>query len=256
MSGKEEKLHKLHIGTSGWSYKHWAGIFYPEGLKPAKWLEYYLLHFQCVELNSSFYHLPRESTVAGWLHRVPEDFIFCPKLSRYITHRQKLQDSGGSLERFFDVFSALKPRLGPVLVQFPPGMGYDKNKVDGFFTMLHDNYPEYRFAVEVRHPSWFNDTFYNLLEKNNAAFVIADSGKRYPYQEVVTARYVYLRFHGREKLYASDYSIDTLKAYSEKIIQWLTDNREVWVFFNNDFNGYALRNASTLSDLIMGPEIK
>jgi uncharacterized protein YecE (DUF72 family) len=244
------KSKDLHIGTSGWSYKHWAEIFYPKGVKPDKYLDYYITRFDCVELNSSFYNLPRETTVTGWMHRTPDTFKFCPKLSRLITHQMQLVNIEGALQRFFYVFDDLINRLGPVLIQLPPGLAYDKSLICSFFDLLREKYSRFRFAVEVRNKSWINDNFLELLSQNRIAFVIADSGNRYPYYEAVTASFVYLRFHGREQLYASDYSETVLREYGEKIMNYLAEGREVWVFFNNDYYGFAVKNAEKLIEII------
>jgi len=240
----------VHIGTSGWSYKHWSGIFYPENVKPERYLEFYSSKFSCVELNSSFYHLPLSSTVTGWVRRTPDSFIFCPKFSRYVTHELKLSNSEEPVKKFFDVFRKLKPKIGPVLIQLPPGLSYDEPLFSGFLCMLTEQYTDYRFAVEVRNRSWINDNFFSLLNKHDIAFVIADSGNRYPYYEAVTASFVFIRFHGREHLYASDYGDDVLFQYAEKIQQWLNEEKEIWIFFNNDFHGYAVKNAERLKDIL------
>jgi uncharacterized protein YecE (DUF72 family) len=244
------KLSQLHIGTSGWSYKHWSGLFYPQNIRPDTYLEYYVTKFHCVELNSSFYHLPKKMTIAGWMKRTPETFWFCPKLSRFITHRKRLVDCEEALKRYFDIFEGMKKRLGPVLIQLPPGLSFDESLVRNFLMLLHMNHSDYRFAFEVRHSSWITDSFLNILTQYGIAFVIADSGSRFPYHEAVTADFVYLRFHGHEKLYASDYSMPELKQYAEKIIKWLNNNKKVWVFFNNDYNGFALKNAMELREII------
>ncbi len=243
-------LMQLHVGTSGWSYKHWSGIFYPESINSGQYLEYYTTRFNCVELNSSFYHLPKEATVAGWVRRTPDSFIYCPKISRYITHRLKFENIEDPLERFFDVFQALKKQMGPVLIQLPPGLTFNKSKVQTVLRILGEQYAEYRFAIEIRHPSWIVGDFFDLLAQYSLAYVIADSGDRYPYHEAVTADFVYLRFHGHEQLYASEYDESALHAYAEKITGWLKDNKEIWVFFNNDFNGYAVKNAETLRTIL------
>jgi len=240
----------LYIGTSGWSYKHWHGIFYPEDLKPGKYLEYYTTRFRCVELNSSFYHLPQKKTVEGWMTRTPGSFIFCPKLSRYITHQLKLLNVDEALQKFFEVFEGMKEKLGPVLIQLPPQLSYDEPRIQYFLELLKKQYNEYRFAIEIRHKSWLNDNFFTLLSQYGVAYVIADSGKRYPYHEEVTTDFVYLRFHGREQLYASDYSEDELKQYAQKISAWLDDGKKVWVFFNNDYHGFAVKNAEKLKELV------
>lgn len=240
----------LHIGTSGWSYKHWVEIFYPKDLKPDKYLEFYITRFSCVELNSSFYHLPLKTTTTGWKNRTPENFKFCPKLSRFITHQQQLVKVEGSLFKFFDVFDLMKGRLGPVLIQLPPGLKYDEPLIISFFDLLAERSGQYRFAVEVRNKTWINDSFFNILAQYGIIFVIADSGDRYPYYEAVTADEVYLRFHGREQLYASDYNEADLRLYAERIINWLAEGKAIWAFFNNDYNGFAVKNAKRLIELI------
>jgi uncharacterized protein YecE (DUF72 family) len=240
----------LYIGTSGWSYKHWSGIFYPEDTKPDRYLEYYITKFSCVELNASFYHLPLKTTVSGWMTRTYETFRFCPKLSRFITHQMQLVNIEGALQKFFEVFEAMKERLGPVLIQLPPGLSYDKPLICNFFNLIKENYGQYRYAIEVRNKTWVNDDFFDLLEQFGIANVIADSGNRYPYYEAITADNVYLRFHGREQLYASDYSETILKQYGEKIRNWLDDGKVVWVFFNNDYYGFAVKNAERLREII------
>jgi uncharacterized protein YecE (DUF72 family) len=236
--------------TSGWSYRHWSGIFYPPEIKPARYLEFYISKFDCVELNSSFYHLPRATTVDGWLKRTPDTFRFCVKLSRFITHQKKLGDCEEALVRFFDLFGNMQSRLGPVLIQLPPGLSFDKSLAADFISLLKAQYGSYRFAVEVRHRSWITDGFFTLLAENGIAFVIADSGKRFPYHEAVTADFVYMRFHGMEKLYASDYDESSLLHYAEKILSWLGAGLDVWAFFNNDFNGFAVRNALRLNEMV------
>lgn len=240
----------IHIGTSGWSYRHWDEIFYPKNTRPEKYLEYYITRFSCVELNSCFYHLPKKKTVEGWITRTPDTFRFCLKLSRFITHQHKLENIEIPLFRFFNVFEGMKNRLGPVLIQLPPGLHYDKTLTCNFFDILNGKYDQYRFAVEVRHNSWINDEFFDILARYRKGFVIADSGKRYPSHETVTTDFVYLRFHGREQLYASDYSDNVLSEYAEKITRWLENNKEVWVFFNNDCHGFAVKNATRLQTII------
>lgn len=240
----------LHIGTSGWSYSHWSGIFYPDDLKSARYLEFYITRFDCVELNSSFYHLPLKSTVSGWMCRTPDSFMFCPKISRLITHQLQLANASEPLSRFFDVLAGMKSKLGPVLIQIHPGLNYDRALISNFFSLLKEKYNDYRFAVEIRNKSWINDEFFNLLSGYRIAFVIADSGRRYPYYEAVTAGFVYLRFHGREQLYATDYSENDLVQYAEKISGWLNEGKEVWAFFNNDFHGYAVKNALQLIGML------
>jgi uncharacterized protein YecE (DUF72 family) len=240
----------LYIGTSGWSYKHWHGIFYPEDLKQDKYLEYYTTRFSCVELNSCFYHLPLKKTVSGWMSRTPDSFRFCLKLSRFITHQMLLYNVDEALMNFFTVFEGMKEKLGPVLVQLPPGLTFDEPRIVYFMELLKQQYDQFRFAFEIRNKTWLNDRFFNLLSHIGAAFVISDSGKRYPYHEAVTTDFVYLRLHGREQLYASDYNDADVENYAEKIKTWLSMNKTVWFFFNNDYHGYAIKNAARLIEIL------
>lgn len=244
------KIKGLFIGTSGWSYRHWSGIFYPEHIKPEGYLEYYITRFNVVELNASFYNLPKKATVKGWVERTPDAFHFCPKLSRFITHQKRLVSIEEALRKYFDVFQYMKMKLGPVLIQLPPGLSYDASLIRDFFDVLKEQHNHYRFAIEVRHKSWISDHFFQLLEQYGIAFVMAFSGNRFPYHEAVTADHVYLRFHGPEKLYASDYDESDLRQYAEKIIHWINADHEIWVFFNNDFGGFAIQNALHLSALL------
>jgi len=239
----------IHIGTSGWSYRHWTDVFYPQHVKPAGYLEYYVTRFGCVELNSSFYHLPKKNTISGWIKRTPVNFRFCPKISGYITHHIRLVNSDESLKKFFNLFSDMKSKLGPVLIQLPPGLVFKKNVITDFFEILEEHYGDYSFAIEARNKSWINDECFNLLKKYNVAHVIADSGERFPYSETITADFIYLRFHGHEQLYASDYSESEIERYADKILKWKSGGRHIWVFFNNDFNGFAVKNASRLIEL-------
>jgi len=240
----------LHIGTSGWSYKHWSGVFYPEDIRPAKYLEYYVNHFECVELNSSFYNLPRETTAKGWIERTPISFRLCPKMSRYITHDMQLTGIEEALGKFTGVFALMKEKLGPVLVQLPPQLQFDRYLIISFFELLKSMGEGFRYAVEVRNKSWINDDFMKILSEYGIALVMADSGDRYPYREAVTTDFVYLRLHGREQLYATDYDEATLIEFAGKINGWLSSGKDVWVFFNNDFYGYAVKNAKQLISLV------
>jgi uncharacterized protein YecE (DUF72 family) len=184
------------------------------------------------------------------MNRTPESFKLCPKLSRFITHQQQLVKVEGALSKFFDVFDLIKERLGPVLIQLPPGLKYDEPLIIGFFDRLKEKSDLYRFAVEIRNKTWINDNFFNILVQYGIINVIADSGGLYPYYQAVTTDEVYLRFHGREQLYASDYSDTVLWEYCVSIQKWLAEDREVWVFFNNDYHGYAIKNAKRLVELI------
>jgi uncharacterized protein YecE (DUF72 family) len=243
-------LEHLHIGTSGWSYAHWSVIFYPEDVKPARYLEHYVTAFDCVELNASFYRIPSIKTVEGWARRTPASFRFCAKMSRFITHQKKLVDAAESIDRFLAVFDPLRDRLGPFLVQLPPSLRFDPGIADPFLQLLasHRNIGE--FTLEARHESWFTPESISLLRHYGIAAVIADSGGRFPGAEVLTNSIVYLRFHGPDGHYHASYTTDALMTYARKITGWLAEGRQVWAFFNNDFDGHAVHNAHELKALI------
>jgi uncharacterized protein YecE (DUF72 family) len=239
---------KIHIGTSGWSYKHWKGIYYPAGLKPADYLSYYSRDFHTSEINSSFYRLPSQTTIRSWLTQVPPTFIFCPKMSRFLSHMKKLHDAEEPLNRFFSIFSEMKAQLGPVLIQLPVNVHFHPEITEHFYQVLQKQ-PDYRFGMEVRHDSWFCDESIHLLRQYKISLVIAHS-QELPYLETITARDIYIRFHGPKGLYSSPYSNSFLADYVEKFRKWESEGNTIWAYFNNDINGYALTNAKTMSRMI------
>jgi uncharacterized protein YecE (DUF72 family) len=240
---------RIHIGTSGWSYKHWKGIFYPTEVKPASYLSYYSGHFSVSEINTSFYRLPLKSTVEKWVSLVPEKFLFCPKMSRYLSHLKKLHDPEEPLQRFFKIFEPISKHLGPVLIQLPATVKFDMDLVSRFFDVLREDYRSYRFAMEVRHKSWFSEESLNLMKKSKITLVFAQSD-RYPYHEEITAKDIFIRFHGPDSLYSSPYSDEVLEQYAAKMTQWAEKGHTIWAFFNNDVGGHAINNAKKLLTLI------
>ena len=242
-------IERLQIGTSGWSYKHWSGLFYPEGVKPAKYLEYYVTEFGCVELNASFYRTPSVKTVEGWARRTPVSFRFCVKMNQFITHRKKLVDTAEPLARFLAVFDPLRERLGPFLIQLPPSLRFDSKVAEAFLQLLASYRDNREFALEARQDSWFTPGSLSLLRRYGITNVIADSGGRFSESEALTSPTVYLRFHGRGGLYSSPYSTSELTSFACKITGWLVEGRQVWAFFNNDIDGHAVYNARELHAL-------
>ncbi len=239
-----------YIGLSGWSYKEWKGIFYPDDIKSTLWLEYYTKFFNTVEINASFYRMPRAQTVVNWTERVPEGFIFCPKMSRYITHIKRLKDCAEPLEYFFEIFEPMRERMGPVLIQLHPGQKFEYSRTEGFFEILKKQYSKYDFAIEGRHPTWLNDNAFDLMARYDIAWVISQSGVGFPYSEVVTAKNVYIRFHGPGKLYASNYTNMQLQEWADKCTGWLNKGLVVWAYFNNTAKGHALKNAEQLKEML------
>ncbi|MCG2686295.1 DUF72 domain-containing protein [Candidatus Parcubacteria bacterium] len=240
----------IRIGTSGWGYPHWKkGVFYPEGWKKHE-LEYYSQHFDTVEINSSFYHLPKPQTFKNWNKLTPKDFVFAVKGSRYITHLLKLDNARAPLETLLKNATLLGGKLGPILWQLPPQMELDFERLERFVKILPK---EQRFAFEFRHPSWFKTKVYQLLKEHNRALVVADT-PNYPLVKKTTADFAYLRLHGREKLYASNYTPEQLKGWGGLIKRWHTQGKDIFIFFDNDAQGYAPQNALQLKE-ILGPQL-
>lgn len=239
----------IHIGTSGFSYPHWKEVFYPKNVKDREFLEYYATKFNTVELNVSFYRLPNETVISGWKKRVPKNFFFCPKLSRYITHVKRLNDVKEPLQLFLKRFGSLKSKLGPILVQLPPKLKFDSPQVLPFLKLLK-KYKSYKFALEARDESWICQKAMKNLEENNIIWVIADSGGRYPSLVSTTAKHVYFRFHGPAGLYSSKYPKKILTKYANIAKKWLQDGKDIWAYFNNDAQGYAVQNALEFEKLI------
>jgi len=248
---------KIYIGTSGWVYSHWVGKFYPENLPSKDRLKYFAKHFDTAEVNYSFYHLPRPKTFLRWYQETPKGFLFSVKASRFITHIKRLNDVKDAWEQFFENAENLKEKLGPILFQFPPSFKADKENVRRLkdFLKLLSNYSlptthyKLKCAFEFRHKTWLDEKIYKLLEKYNAAWVIADSS-RYPKAEVETCDFIYIRMHGPAELFASKYSDEVLENLAKKIKKWQKEKRDVFVYFNNDFYGFAIENALFLKNLL------
>lgn len=246
--------HKVFIGTSGWIYGHWDGIFYPEGLPSKNKLRYFSRYFKTAEINYSFYHLPWPSTYQNWYWQVPADFVFSIKASRFISHIKRLKGIKKAWKQFIENTLFLKEKLGPILFQFPPSFKATAENVKRLKNFLGDRPLQNlqrsdlcKFAFEFRHKSWCDEKIYKLLKKYNVAWVIADS-PRYPKAEVVTADFIYIRMHGSKILFASKYTKEELKDLAQKIKKWLK-TADVYVYFNNDAYGYAIENAKELLKL-------
>lgn len=241
---------KIHIGTSGFSYRDWRGAFYPDKMKPADYLSFYAESFDVSEINSSFYTTPRAATVEGWANKVPADFKFCPKMNRYLTQMKRLKDPEQPLEKFFTAFEPLKAKLGPILLQLPPSLSFKEEVVSHLFDVLKKDYSGFEFVLEARHISWFEDLPLTMLRENNIALVISQSGVGYPYAESDATKNIYLRFHGPTTLFSSCYSDKMLKEYADKIKAWSKEGHTIWAFFNNTMGMNGLNNAGTLKKFI------
>lgn len=240
------------IGTSGWVYKSWRGRFYPDDLPGRRYLEFYATQFPTTELNNSFYRLPSPQTFRNWAAQVPETFVFAVKASRFLTHIKRLIDVEEPWVRFLKSACELDRQLGPILLQFPPSLKLESNRLEAFLEMAKGSGPTeapLKLVCEFRHPSWFKKEVYRLLERHGAALCIADS-PRYPRKDVLTADFTYVRFHGRSQLFASNYSGVELAREARKIKRYLREGVEVFAYFNNDARGYAVKNARTLKALL------
>ena len=235
---------KIHIGTSGWTYDHWREVFYPKDCPKAKWLDFYTRHYGTVELNASFYRLPKPQTFENWRERTPDNFLWAVKANRYITHIKRLKDPEEPLERFFGSADALKEKLGPILFQLPPSLSFDEEVFIHFCKQLKG---DRLYTLEVRHPSWAQERAVDILKDNNIALCVSDSAGRYPYIEEDTATFIYIRLHGSKKLYASKYSEDELQTYAGRIRDW---SKDTYLYFDNDYKGYAINNAKRLKEIL------
>lgn len=238
---------KLYIGTSGYSYPHWENnVFYPKGLAKTKQLEYYAKHFNTVEMNYPFYRLPSSKSFSNWRKRTNKDFVFAIKVSRYITHIKRLHRCKTAWKTFLKRALHLKNKLGPFLFQLPPNWKKDLNRLKEFMEMIRETDSKYRFVLEFRHPTWFSEDVYQILKKQkNISLCLADS-PQWPFKEIITGDFVYIRMHGGKILYTSNYSEKELKDWAKKIKKYLKQNLDVYVYFNNDAQGFAIKNAKEL----------
>ena len=219
---------KCFIGTSGWSYDHWAGVFYPPDLKTADRLAFYINHFNSVEINNTFYHLPTPSAFKGWRESTPKGFICALKGSRFLTHMKKLKDPKEPLHLFLERARLLKDNLGPILFQLPPHWRCNTERLKEFVKLLSSNI---RFAFEFREPSWFNKEVYDILRENNIALCIYHMTE-FESPIEVTAKFVYIRFHGTEFLYGGRYSKKELLKWADLINGFIKEGKDVYVYFN------------------------
>lgn len=238
---------KIFIGTSGWHYKHWLGVFYPAGTKGAQMFEFYARHFDTVEINNSFYRLPAAHTFDNWRESAPAGFCFAVKASRFTTHMKKLKDPQSSSEKFFLVAERLENKLGPILFQLPPRW---KLNIERFAEFLAAIPRGHKYAFEFREDSWHVPEVFALLRKHKAALCIHDFADMKVPKEL-TADFTYIRFHGPTSAkYWGSYSDDDLKKWAQRIESWRSQLPATYVYFNNDPEGAAVRNALTLKRLL------
>ncbi|MBM4341160.1 MAG: DUF72 domain-containing protein [Deltaproteobacteria bacterium] len=242
----------LYIGTSGYNYPHWwNGVFYPSDLSHRNWLEFYAQYFKTVELNVTFYRLPKKEIFEGWYKRTPKGFSFAIKGSRFITHIKRLKDCREPLSLLLDHASPLKEKMGAVLWQLPPQFQFEKERLEQFCILL-STLPRskvLRHAFEFRDESWFCQDVFRILEEFRFGFCIAH-GSSLPSIARITGDFVYLRLHGGEVLHSSSYSEKELKEWAGKIEGWQKKNKDLFVYFNNDTYGSAIKNGLQLKKLL------
>ncbi len=235
---------EIHIGCSGWFYWHWKGIFYPDRAPTKTWFKHYLSVFDTVELNAPFYNWPRPATVRGWAREAPPGFRYTVKVNGEITHERRMVRTKRLVESFYEIADILGGQMGCFLFQFPPSYKYTPARLKSIVAQLD---PARRNAVEFRHKSWWRQSVYRAFEKRKLIFC-AVSAPRLPEVMPAKAEILYLRFHGRTRWYRHDYSTEELTAWARRIA--VSGAKEVWVYFNNDREGFAIKNAIELRGLL------
>jgi uncharacterized protein YecE (DUF72 family) len=238
----------VYVGTSGWSYDHWEGVLYPHGLPVRVRLRHYAQRFETVELNSSFYRWPKPASFAGWQHRLPDGFQLSVKAPRGLTHAKRLYAPEVWAERIAACWHELGDKRAVLLVQLAPGHVRD----DARLAYLLEVLPSWmRVAVEFRHPSWHDADVFSLLERRQVAYCVM-SGAHLPCVLRTTAPFAYVRLHGpdHQHLYGGSYSEADLTWWADRAREWAAAGMDVFVYFNNDGYGHAVRNAETLRGLL------
>jgi uncharacterized protein YecE (DUF72 family) len=235
----------IRIGTSGWVYPHWRGLFYPQDLRGKDWFAYYARHFDTVEINNTFYRLPKPEVFEAWHRQAPPGFLYSVKASRFLTHVKKLIDPEAPLKTFFEGAVRLEDTLGPILYQLPPGWAPDIPRFRRFLEALPKGY---RHVVEFRDARWFSEEIFSLMERFGVAHCIHDRS-RLTIPLRITAPMVYVRFHG-DSAPGGDYPETMLRTWADRIRAWRLKSMDVFVYFNNDWGGYAIRNAQTLKKIL------
>jgi len=232
------------VGCSGWLYPHWKGKFYPKDIPKSKWFEFYAGKFSTVELNSTFYHFPRVRNTKKWYKEAPDKFVYTLKANRYITHMKKFNKCKRLVNDFYKAADALNEKLGCILFQLPPNLHFHSDKLKEIIKTLNT---DYKNVLEFRHESWYTKEVYDILKENNIIFC-AISHPLLPEDLIKTSKDIYIRFHGKKSLYGSNYSRKELQTWTRKIKKSKAKN--VWAYFNNDFGGYAPKNALELRKIL------
>jgi uncharacterized protein YecE (DUF72 family) len=236
----------IRVGCSGWVYKHWRGIFYPEGLPQKRWFERYTEEFDTVEINASFYRLPLASTFEGWRDKAPQGFHYAIKVNRFITHLKKLRDCEEATAQFIALARPLGPTLGPLLYQLPPSLKRDLDRLEAFLKLLPR---ELINVFEFRNKDWYVPETYALLDRYGASFCVHDMpGSKT--ERIAVGPVAYIRFHGGEGKYWGRYSDEGLLNWTDWIVDQARQGKSCWCYFNNDIHGHAIEDARTLQSMV------
>ena len=238
---------RLYCGACGWNYRHWKGVFYPEELRAPQWLAHYATAFDTVEINFSFYRLPERKTFERWRRETPDGFVFAVKASRYLTHIKKLSEPEEPLSRILTNSEGLAEKRGPILFQFPPNWRIDLERLEAFLRLLP---PDVRAAFEFRNDTWHREELWSLLARRGAAYCMMDS-PGLPLHAKTTAPFSYIRMHDGGEATHGKYTKKALSVWAKRIEEMLATG-DVYIYFNNDFHGYAVKNALDLRWMVEG----
>ena len=239
---------EIHVGTSGWYYWHWKGQFYPAELPGHHWFKHFTKNFKTVELNAPFYSWPKPQTVKTWVRQSPPKFRYSIKVNGTITHEKRMVRTKKLIVNFYSIAQTLDEKMGCFLFQFPPSYRYTPARLKSIVTQLD---PAHRNALEFRHKSWWRKAVYHAFEKKGLIFCSV-SGPRLPDELVKTSDILYVRFHGVKRWYRHDYSRRELTDWADRIRK--CGAREVWAYFNNDRDAFAIKNAKALRRLLTAPK--
>ncbi len=239
-------MDQIRIGCSGWNYRHWRERFYPKGLPQRRWFAFYAEHFDTVEINNSFYRLPKAETFEAWRAQAPPGFCYAVKANRFLTQAKKLKDCEEPLRRMMAPFRALGDRLGPILFQLPPRFRINLERLETFLELLPEDVAS---VFEFREPSWYVPETFALLDRHGAGFCVHDMPGSAT-ERIATGRLAYVRFHGTSGKYHGRYPDEQLLSWTDWIVAQARNRRPVWCYFNNDIDGHAIDDAQTLKAMV------
>ncbi|GAB4335620.1 MAG: DUF72 domain-containing protein [Candidatus Abyssubacteria bacterium] len=239
---------KFFVGCSGWNYRHWKGVFYPEDISQKDWFQHYAKTFDTVEINNTFYNLPAEKTFRNWAEQAEKGFIYSVKANRYITHVKRLRDPEEPVHRLISRVRLLDDHAGPILFQLPPNWNCNLERLAHFITALP---PDFSHVFEFRDQSWINDEVFALLEEHEMSHCVHDmEGLDIPRR--ATGKVAYVRFHGYDSKYGGNYPEQALRPWADWMTREAENGRDVYAYFNNDAQGFAIKNAKMLRKKLTG----